>query len=47
MILKRTTLSRRTVLRGSGATLALPLPEIMQSGSLAAAPARGAQQSLL
>ncbi|MFM1559640.1 MAG: DUF1552 domain-containing protein [Roseibacillus sp.] len=41
MILKRTTLSRRTVLRGAGATLALPLLEIMQSGNLAAAPARG------
>ena len=41
MILKRTILSRRTVLRGAGATLALPLLEIMQSGSLAAAPAKG------
>jgi len=41
MILKRTTLSRRTVLRGAGATLALPLLEIMQSRSLAAAHAKG------
>jgi len=42
MILKRPTLSRRTVLRGAGATLALPLLEIMQSRSYAAgaSPAR-------
>lgn len=39
MILKRTTLSRRTVLRGVGATLALPLLEIMQKRSFAATPA--------
>jgi hypothetical protein len=44
MILKRTTLSRRTMLRGVGATLALPLLEIMQSRSFAAgASARGAK----
>ncbi len=36
MILKRPTLSRRAVLRGAGATLALPLLEIMQSRSYAA-----------
>ena len=42
MILKRPTLSRRAVLRGAGATLALPLLEIMQSRSYAAgaSPAR-------
>lgn len=36
MILKRPTLSRRAVLRGAGATLALPLLEIMQNRSYAA-----------
>lgn len=36
MILKRNSLSRRTVLRGAGATLALPLLEIMQNRSFAA-----------
>ena len=36
MILKRSTLSRRTLLRGAGATLALPLLEIMQNRSSAA-----------
>ena len=36
MILKRRTLSRRAVLRGAGATLALPLLEIMQSRGYAA-----------
>ncbi|MEE2623545.1 MAG: DUF1552 domain-containing protein [Verrucomicrobiota bacterium] len=35
MILKRPTLSRRAVLRGAGATLALPLLEIMQNRSYA------------
>ncbi len=40
MILKRTTLSRRTMLRGAGATLALPLLEIMQNRSFAAVPAK-------
>ena len=35
MILKRPFLSRRAVLRGAGATLALPLMEIMESRSLA------------
>ena len=33
MILKRTSLSRRKVLRGAGATLALPLLEAMQINS--------------
>lgn len=36
MILKRTSLSRRAVLRGAGATLALPLLEIMQNRGMAA-----------
>ena len=40
MILKRPTLSRRAVLRGAGATLALPLLEIMQSRSYAAGASR-------
>ena len=35
MILKRPSLSRRAVLRGAGATLALPLLEIMETRSLA------------
>ena len=35
MILKRKTLSRRTVLRGCGATLALPFLEIMQKSGFA------------
>ena len=35
MILKRTSLSRRKVLRGAGATLALPLLEAMQVSSMA------------
>ena len=35
MILKRTSMSRRKVLRGAGATLALPLLEAMQVHSLA------------
>ena len=35
MILKRTSMSRRKVLRGAGATLALPLMEAMQVRSLA------------
>ena len=35
MILKRPFLSRRAVLRGAGATLALPLMEIMESRGLA------------
>ena len=35
MILKRTSMSRRKVLRGAGATLALPLLEAMQVRSLA------------
>lgn len=38
-ILRRTTLSRRTLLRGVGATLALPLLEIMQNCGFASAPA--------
>lgn len=38
MILKRSSLSRRTVLRGAGATLALPLLEIMQNRGMAAPP---------
>lgn len=40
MVLKRTTLSRRTFLRGAGATLALPLLDIMQVRSFAAVPAK-------
>ena len=39
MILKQTTISRRTVLRGVGATLALPLLEIMQKRGFASVPA--------
>ena len=35
MILKRTSLSRRKVLRGAGATLSLPLLEAMQASSMA------------
>ncbi len=40
MILKRPTLSRRAVLRGAGATLALPLLEIMHTRSHAAGPSQ-------
>ena len=38
MIVKRRSLSRRTFLRGCGATLALPLLEIMQQRAIATKP---------
>ena len=46
MILKRKTLSRRTVLRGCGATLALPFLEIMQKAAVGGeAPSTAASNS--